>query len=62
MSALHLLQNAGKKIKHARINKNMTQDDLALKCNFEKARVSRIENGRANLTSFLFIKYAMPLK
>lgn len=50
MSELQLLNSAGKKIRNARIHKKMTQEDLSVKCNFEKARLSRIENGLANPT------------
>lgn len=50
MNEFQLLSMAGKKIRSVRMHKNMTQDDLSVKCNFEKARLSRIENGRANPT------------
>jgi len=50
MNEFQLLSMAGKKIRSARMHKKMTQDDLSVKCNFEKARLSRIENGRANPT------------
>lgn len=38
------------KIREIRIQKGMTQLDLAAKCNFEKSNMSRIESGRTNLT------------
>lgn len=50
MSDSHLLKHLGKKIKAARTSKGMTQEDLAANCDFEKARLSRIENGLANPT------------
>lgn len=39
----------GDKIREIRIQKGMTQLDLAAKCNFEKSNMSRIESGRTNL-------------
>ncbi|WP_262488580.1 helix-turn-helix domain-containing protein [Flavobacterium omnivorum] len=33
-----------------RIEKNISQQDLAAKCNFEKSNMSRLETGRANAT------------
>ena len=38
------------KIKEIRLEKGISQQDLAAKCNFEKANMSRIEAGRTNLT------------
>lgn len=40
----------GKRIQQIRIEKNMSQQDLAAKCNFEKSNMSRLEAGRANAT------------
>ena len=40
----------GDKIKEIRLEKGISQQDLAAKCNFEKANMSRIEAGRTNLT------------
>ncbi len=40
----------GKRIQKIRIEKNMSQQDLAAKCNFEKSNMSRLEAGRANAT------------
>jgi len=50
MSDIPLLKQLGKKIRAARTAKEMTQEVLAANCNFEKARLSRIENGLANPT------------
>ena len=33
-----------------RLAKNMTQNDLAIECDFEKASLSRIEAGKTNIT------------
>lgn len=40
----------GARIKELRLKKNMTQIDLAMNCNFEKASMSRIESGKSNIT------------
>ena len=40
----------GEKIRTIRINKNMTQNELAIECDFEKASMSRIESGKSNTT------------
>jgi transcriptional regulator with XRE-family HTH domain len=46
-----LLQNrVGKRIQQIRIEKNISQQDLAAKCNFEKSNMSRLESGGANAT------------
>lgn len=45
-----LQENVGKRIQEIRIEKNISQQDLAAKCNFEKSNMSRLEAGRANAT------------
>ena len=40
----------GKRIQEIRIEKEMSQQNLAAKCNFEKSNMSRLESGRANAT------------
>jgi transcriptional regulator with XRE-family HTH domain len=40
----------GKRIQEIRIEKNLSQQDLTAKCNFEKSNMSRLEAGRANAT------------
>lgn len=40
----------GKRIKSLRIERNMSQLDLASLCDLEKTSISRIENGRSNIT------------
>lgn len=44
------LLNLGVRIKELRRKKNMTQNELAIECNFEKASLSRIETGKTNVT------------
>ena len=45
-----LLVRMGEKIKAIRLSKNMTQNQLAMECDFEKASLSRIESGLSNPT------------
>jgi len=40
----------GKRIQQIRTEKNISQQDLAARCNFEKSNMSRLEAGRANAT------------
>ena len=40
----------GRRIKEIRIEKEISQQDLAAKCNFEKSNMSRLESGGANAT------------
>ena len=50
MTVIDLQLKIGEKIKTLRTQKNMTQHKLALKCDFEKAGMSRLEAGRTNPT------------
>jgi transcriptional regulator with XRE-family HTH domain len=45
-----LQQKVGKRIQEIRMEKNISQQDLASKCNFEKSNMSRLEKGNANAT------------
>jgi len=58
------LTNIGLKIRALREEKNISQQDLAAACNFEKSNMSRIEAGRTNLTigSLLKICEALDVK
>ncbi len=49
MTEQHFIQ-LGLRIKQLRTTKNLTQNQLADKCNFEKSSISRIESGQTNLT------------
>ncbi|WP_281979517.1 helix-turn-helix domain-containing protein [Tenacibaculum mesophilum] len=40
----------GKRVKSLRKERDMSQLDLATLCDLEKTSISRIENGRANIT------------
>ena len=43
-------KKVGKRIQQIRLEKAMTQLDVAALCNYEKSTISRIESGRTNLT------------
>ncbi|MGC4041196.1 MAG: helix-turn-helix transcriptional regulator [Flavobacterium sp.] len=43
-----LSYKVGQRIKEIRTEKNISQQDLASKCNFEKSNMSRIEAGRTD--------------
>lgn len=51
----------GEKIKMLRIKKNMTQNELAIECDFEKASMSRIESGQSNPTIRTLYKICVAL-
>jgi transcriptional regulator with XRE-family HTH domain len=58
-----LLQiKVGKRIQQIRIEKKLSQQDLAAKCNFEKSNMSRLEAGRINPTLSTLEKVANALK
>ena len=50
MHKTDLLVSIGRRIKTIRFAKKMTQNDLAIECDFEKASLSRIESGKTNIT------------
>jgi len=50
------LTRIGVNIRNIREEKNISQQDLAAACNFEKSNMSRIEAGRTNLTIGTLLK------
>lgn len=46
----NLLIAIGKNIKAIREERNISQAELAARCNYEKSNMSRIESGKTNLT------------
>ena len=56
-----VLIRIGMKIKEIREEKNISQQDLAAICNFEKSNMSRIEAGRTNLTIGTLLKISEAL-
>lgn len=61
MAEKKFLVSIGNKIKQFRRRNNMTQNDLALECDFEKATMSRIESGKANPTVRTLLKISNAL-
>ena len=57
---LHI--KVGLKIREIRLQKNLSQQDLAAKCNFEKSNMSRLEAGRVNSTLSTLNKIANGLE
>jgi len=56
-----VLIRIGMKIKELREEQNISQQDLAAACNFEKSNMSRIEAGRTNLTIGTLLKIGQNL-
>jgi Helix-turn-helix. len=50
MNEIQLYIKVGQKIRKIREGENISQQELADRCNFEKSNMSRIEAGRTNLT------------
>ncbi len=55
------LLKLGQRIKAIRKQKNMTQNALAMKCNFEKTNMSRLESGKSNITMRTLFKICKAL-
>lgn len=62
MTKEEVLFRIGKKIKDFRIRNNMSQQDLAAACDFEKSNMSRIEAGKSNLTIGTLLKICQVLQ
>ena len=62
MSDNSLQINVGKQIQKLRESKEISQQDLAAKCNFEKSNMSRLEAGRVNPTLSTLEKVANALE
>ncbi|NDI98711.1 helix-turn-helix transcriptional regulator [Flavobacterium sp. LaA7.5] len=56
-----LHKKVGKRIQEIRLEKNITQQVLAAKCNFEKSNMSRLEAGRVNATLSTYEKVSNAL-
>jgi transcriptional regulator with XRE-family HTH domain len=62
MNETLFLVKLGTRIKELRNNKKITQQDLAILCDFEKASMSRIESGRTNTTILTLLKISKVLE
>jgi len=56
------LVRIGMNIRRIREEKNISQQNLAAACNFEKSNMSRIEAGRTNLTVGTLLKICEALQ
>jgi transcriptional regulator with XRE-family HTH domain len=61
MTDSKFLIGLGARIKELRLQKAMTQNELAIQCNFEKASMSRIESGKTNVTILTLRKISKAL-
>ena len=62
MTEPQLLTNLGAKIKELRIQKKISQNDLAVQCDIQKASMSRIEAGKTNITMRTLYKIIIALE
>ena len=58
----NLSAKIGTRIRILRETKNMTQQDLADQCNFDKADMSKIESGKANPTIKTLLRISQALE
>lgn len=61
MDKKNLQIKIGKRIKLLRENNNISQQELAFLCDFEKSNMSRIEAGNTNPTIYTIYKIAKAL-
>lgn len=52
----------GKQIKSIRENQGLSQLDVASRCTYEKTTISRIENGRTNITLKTLVTLSLALE
>ena len=61
MSSIAICEELGSRIKQARLNKNLTQDELAQACGLTRRAVINAEQGKCTLESFVTIMAALNL-
>ncbi|MES2430846.1 MAG: helix-turn-helix transcriptional regulator [Bacteroidota bacterium] len=57
-----LLQNLGKRIKEIRLNKKISQANLALTCEMDKSTLSKIESGKVNISYLILFRLSKCLE
>lgn len=62
MDESELSKSLGTRIRKLREERNISQQDLAASCNFEKSNMARIESGRTNPTFLTLYKISAALK
>ena len=55
------LQNLGTHLLHVRIEKGYSQEDLSFRCEVDRAKISKIENGTANCNITTLVELAKGL-
>jgi transcriptional regulator with XRE-family HTH domain len=61
MNESELSKSLGIRIRKLREEQNISQQDLAAQCNFEKSNMARIESGRTNPTFLTLHKISVAL-
>jgi len=61
MNESELSKSLGSRIRKLREEQNISQQDLAAQCNFEKSNMARIESGRTNPTFLTLHKISVAL-
>ena len=61
MNESELSKSLGSRIRNLRETQNISQQDLAALCNFEKSNMARIESGRTNPTFLTLYKISVAL-
>jgi transcriptional regulator with XRE-family HTH domain len=56
-----LLTALGARIRMIRLTKNLTQNQLAEICNFEKSTMSKIESGQVNISYYTLFRLSLGL-
>jgi len=62
MNESELSKSLGSRIRKLREERDISQQDLAALCNFEKSNMARIESGRTNPTFLTLYKISVALK
>lgn len=62
MTSSEISKNLGDRIRQLREARNISQQNLAEMCNFEKTNMARIESGRTNPTLLTIYKISRALK
>ena len=57
-----LLQKIGKQIRKIRMSRNLRQNEIAYRCNFDKSSYHNIETGKRNVTLLTLNKIANALE
>jgi transcriptional regulator with XRE-family HTH domain len=62
MNDSELAKSLGARIRKLREERNVSQQDLAAMCNFDKSNMARVESGRTNPTFLTLYKISIALK